>query len=174
MSDLVNMITNIITCLILVIGGIFAWWKWGREKPQLFRANLEHQVFLADFDNDNIVIHVSLDIHNKGNVRLEMSSGWTEVRIVCPVDEKIKDVLNRENKYWDNNTEIDWPAFERLNHNGSLIGLVVDSDETEHLYSDFILPRSYKVIAIHSQVFFKEDPKTRWPCTTFINVNSLL
>jgi hypothetical protein len=174
MKDWIDIITSIVSSLIILIGALFAWWKWGREKPQVIRANLYHQVFLAHLDSNNNVLHVTLEIQNKGNVRLKLKSGRTELLKVAPVDEEVQAIVNSENKFAENKTEISWPAFERRTYEGDLLDLVIDSGETEHLYCDFILPKYHKVIALRTQLKFKEEPEIMWPCTTFVNTNDIL
>jgi hypothetical protein len=174
MKDWVDIVSKIISSLAIVIGAAFAWWKWGREKPQVERANLTHRVFLSDIDDDNLVVHVTLEIQNKGSVRLNLKCGWTEVRKVSPVDDTVRAVLAGDRKFGENKTELDWPLFDRREYDGKLLGLVIDSGETECLHSDFILPTTHKVIAIRSGIDFRDFSSDVWPCITFVDVGKLV
>jgi hypothetical protein len=171
---------SILSGFIIVIGAIFAWWRWGREKPQAKRAQLTHQVFVAPVDEKNLVLHVALEIQNKGKVRIKLHAGTTEVKKISPADEEIRTVLEN-NTLAENQTEMAWPKLMDMERRYDYyateeISFRINSNETDYLYCDFILPKSYKVIAIRSELYFSEKikPKYPWVCTTFVNVADLL
>jgi hypothetical protein len=172
MRDWIEIISSIITTLIILIGGIFAWWKWGREKPQVVRADLSHKIFLAPLDGEKYVLRVMLNISNRGNTRINLKSGWTELRKVAPVDKEIQSILSKNNHLADNGTEIAWPAFAKRVYDGQLLGLEIDSGEAEQLCCDFIIPKSHQVIVVKSEIYFDREPKTMWPCSTLVNLES--
>jgi hypothetical protein len=174
-KEITGIVSSMVTVVAVVAGAIYSWWKWGREKPQAPRGNLAHSIFLGPLDSDRFVLHVMLEIQNKGNVPLHLKSGWTEIRKISPVDSDVEAVLTRKNPFAGDGTQIDWPAAERRVYKGDKLDLWIDSGETEHLFSDFVLMRTHQVVAIRSEISMREDePGTIWPVTTFVNTADLL
>jgi hypothetical protein len=121
------------------------------------------------------VLHITLEIQNKGNVALHVESGWTEVRKISPVDKDVEAVLARSNPFGEDGTQIDWPAAQRRLYEGEKLSLWIDSGETERLFADFVLLRTHQVVAIRSEISMKGDkPGTIWPITTFVHTSDLL
>jgi hypothetical protein len=175
LKEITGIVSNIVTIAVVVVGGIFSWWKWGREKPQASRGNLAHSIFLGPLDSDRFVLHITLEIQNKGNVALHVESGWTEVRKISPVDKDVEAVLARSNPFGEDGTQIDWPAAQRRLYEGEKLSLWIDSGETERLFADFVLLRTHQVVAIRSEISMKGDkPGTIWPITTFVHTSDLL
>jgi hypothetical protein len=174
LKDISGMVSDIATVIALIFGGIFAWWRWGREKPQTPRGNLSHEVFLAKLDQDRVLLHLAVVIENTGNVPLNLRSGWTAVLKVSPVDSDVANVLGKNDRFAKDHTQIDWPELERRTYSQDL-ELWLDSGETERLYSDFVLPKEHMVIAVRSELTMKEDaPGTIWPVVTLMHLEEVL
>jgi len=54
LKNIIDIISSIVTSTAVIVGGIVAWWKWGREKPQAPRCILTHKIFLAHLTARNL------------------------------------------------------------------------------------------------------------------------
>src|SRR5947208_2144168 len=73
----------------LIIGGIWAWKGFIRNRLRFPSATLEH-VITSWIDEDKTFLHVKVRITNTGNMLIQLSKGKTWIEKLTPLPSKVR------------------------------------------------------------------------------------
>jgi hypothetical protein len=96
LKDIIDIISSVITTTLIIVGGILAWQRWGREKPQATRGDFSHDVSNYCITKGQRLIHITLFIKNTGTVRLAPCSAYTMIQKVTPQNGNFENKLLSE------------------------------------------------------------------------------
>ncbi len=170
LGTLIQDLSSLVGTLAIIIGGILAWRRWGREAPESKRADLSHEIDHCLLSDSLRLVHTTFTIRNTGTVTLELHSGYTFLQRVTPlVGDFGKALLRGEGEIGESKTEYAWPLIgEFWNYPTRRDKVKIDSGETDHLYCDFIIPAEVKTIFVYSNACLDpKDPKLGWDVTSF-------
>ncbi len=171
-GDLVQIIGSIVTTLTVIIGGIFAWRRWGREDPEAKRADLTQEIEHHLLSNTHRLVHTVFTIKNVGAATLKFKMGYTLLQQVTPLAGIFgRALLADYAKRGASKTEYEWPIIGYRKYPAKKDKLKIDSGETERLHCDFIIPAKVKTIFVYSNACL--DPKDLdlgWDVTSFYDL----
>jgi hypothetical protein len=170
-KDWVELLAHFVSAGALLIGGVLAWRRWGKEAPQAPRGELSHEVVHRLLSASVRLIHVSLMIKNTGKVTLTPILAYTFVQRITPLEDEFVGKLPSGTlpKDPDTKTEFKWPLIgKRIEYPVKKDQLRIDSGETEKLYAEFLIPSSVSAVFVYSLACMDpDDPDLGWDVTTF-------
>jgi hypothetical protein len=171
-EDIKNIITIISSCVStagIVIGGIFAWWRWGREAPTVRRGELIHEVVHSLVSNSQRLVHVTFNMKNTGTATLRPTEAYTTIFQVLPLAGEFAAKLLEGTAPLDvTKTMFEWPTLGRRDYPVVEEQLRIDSGESEKYDADFIIPASVSAVFVYSMACLDpQDSDLGWDVTTF-------
>jgi hypothetical protein len=76
-KDLIGIISTVLNTIVLVVGGIFAYFKFVKERPLERRANISQEILSKRFNDKFTLIHAQVTIDNAGTAALPVYQGYT-------------------------------------------------------------------------------------------------
>jgi len=157
-----------LTCLAIVVGGVWAFFRfvWTREfRP---RAEIEHSVLLRKLGQTLTLIRVSVTVRNTGLVLLQWKEGfvWLQQVLPCANVDWLTKQLDADSRC---KSEADWPFVKKK---VSLMGCIqeIEPGEFDTAHADFILSEELNAVLVYSHVSNAGKKSVGWNHTTFHDV----
>jgi hypothetical protein len=144
-KDGLSAIETICKVAALVVGGIWAWKGFIRNRLRYPSATLEH-VATSWSDEGKTFLHVKVRITNTGNVLIRLSKGKTWIEKLTPLPSKIRVATQSGEPIPKGRHEIDWSliAKHQLAENEHT---EIEPKESDELNFDFVIdPRISRIL----------------------------
>jgi hypothetical protein len=173
-EKIVSIVSSCVSTLAIIVGAIFAWWRWGREAPSMQRGELKHDVVHSPISHSHRLLHVTLNLKNVGTATLKPIEAYTKVFQVVPLPEDFNVRLHEGSlPLGVTKTEIDWPSIGRRDYPVREDQVRIDSGETETYGADFIISADVSAVFVYSMACLDpENLDLGWDVTTFYNFHS--
>ena len=149
-------IAHIAQAIGLLLGGIWAYYLFVRQRLGRCRINLEHSVQTMKLDGDYLV-RILLEIKNTGTVLVAPSVGAVRLHQVAPADPAHLATVKTTAKTAEEN----WPQLGSTFTLNLEKHLRLEPGERERYAIDFVVPSTVKGVQVHSKVYFdSDDPET--------------
>ncbi len=168
-NKIISIIASCVSTLAIIFGGIFAWWRWGREASFARRGDLSHDVTNSLLSNSHRLVHVTLKLTNTGQSTLRPVEAYTKVFQVLPLNGDFGTKLLDGTAPLDvTNTMFQWPTIGHRKYPVMEDKVKIDSGESERYDADFVIPASVSAIFVYSMACLDpEDYDLGWDVTTF-------
>jgi len=156
-SSWIKSIEELLTIIAIVVGGVWTYWLFVKNRQTLPRASLKHTIAHAILGDDKVLLHVTVSISNLGNVILSIVSFKTRIHQVLPLDDDIEVVIRKgEDPVQDGETEIEWPLVTSHRLTLRKGEMEVEPNEVQEISHDFIIESEVQVIEIYSYLLNEE------------------
>lgn len=169
-KDVVDIVSSTVTAIGVAAGAVLAWRKWGKTAPLTPRAKLSHDMVHHLLSPQDRLVRVSLDICNTGEATVFPFDAYSFVQQVSPLGEGFVGNLRMGQAPMNSvtKTEFDWPQIGRRDYPQKRGEMRIDSNESDRLECEFIIPADVSAIFIYSSVCLDpEEPDLGWDITTF-------
>jgi hypothetical protein len=168
-EKIVSIVASCASTLAIIVGGIFAWWRWGREAPSTRRGELTHNVVYSFMSDSHRLIHVTLNLKNVGSATLSPVEGYTKIfQVLALPSDFAARLLDGSVPLGVTKTEFDWPCIGRRDYPLREDDVRIDSGESETYGADFIIPAGVSAVFVYSMACLDpEDSDLGWDVTTF-------
>ena len=152
----VGLLQPLVTALVLVVGGIFAY-----RKLQLFR-DFEPHLTVTQSLSSRVVgsqyahIAVTATLHNSSKVRVEVRECLFRIHQIQPLSDE--DVEHRYVEAFreDGNSHIEWPILDDIVRSLDPNEIVIEPGARHHETCEFILSRDVEAVLVYSYFFNTE------------------
>ncbi len=195
-KDWIDVISTVLNTIVLVAGGIFAYFKFIRERPLEVQANISQEILSKRLNAKFTLIHVQVTIDNAGTAVLPVYEGYTCALQVYPLHVKIAGRLDeyfatssgalpassleewmtnrpeKDNHVFDESwLQVDWPIITERYHQYRDNEFEIGAGETEHFGCDLLIPVNVDTIAVYSSFYFDENEGAPlWEVTTYHDI----
>jgi hypothetical protein len=172
-KDVASIAQSVANVVAIIVGGILAWHRWGREAPQAARGGLAHRLSWFDVSPTHRLVHVALEIRNTGTRTLRPAEAYSLIQQLAPLGAAFERRLADEDApIAVTGTEYEWPVIARKTYD-DITDVRIDSTETETVHSEFLIPRWITGIVVYSLVSMDpDDPDVGWDITTLQDLQS--
>ncbi len=162
------------TVIAIIVGGIWSYLLFVRQRLRYPAANIAHEISTIGITEKHILVNVAASIENKGKVLLRLTSCFTRLQRIRPLDEDFSLIMeSRGDLVEDGETEVDWPLLgvRDFCHEGGMIEL--EPGEKEELVADFVIGRDVRAIVAYTYVknMTKPGREIGWSRTTIREVD---
>jgi hypothetical protein len=172
-KDGLSVLETIAKILALVVGAIWAWKGFIRNRLRFPSATLEH-VITNWTDEDRTFLHVKVRINNTGNVLIELSKGKTWIEKLTPLPSAVRKRLRAGAAVQQGKHEIEWSLIQK--HELALKETIhVEPKEIDELHFDFVIPKRVSRILIYTHLENQAKGLRRkigWNLTTIYAIDS--
>ena len=133
---------------ILAFIGASVWFL--KRRLHLPMANIDQKVEYRKISDNEYLLRVILILENKGNIRINIRSGFARVHTLNPFPADIYN-LYRQNEDYTQDGWVNLPDFKRRDIKFDMMP-IVEAGETQELYFDFILETSVRSVIVHTSI----------------------
>lgn len=168
-KETADLIEAIVTILAIIVGGVWGYWLFVKNRQRYPRAEISQSVIHKDLDNEKTLLHVDVIITNIGNVLLEIISLKTKISQILPLPDKIKKTItDGQDPVLEGKTEVDWPLKASREEQFEKSGCEIEPGESQSIQFDFFIDSDVELIEIYSSVVNETKRKLKlvWDNTT--------
>jgi uncharacterized membrane protein YciS (DUF1049 family) len=164
-----DIIQAIIICAGIIIGGLWTYFLFIRQRLGLPKLEIELSVNEVLLSEETKLIHVELKLLNVGSVVLTSNLAEVRLRQIVPIPSNVEDLIKGElDPVPQDKTEIEWPMLAERNWNWDQGKFEIEPGEGDSLHADFITPIEIKTAEFY---FFianskKEGQGIGWTLTS--------
>ncbi len=159
LAQLTGIIESLATIAAIVVGGIWTYFLFVRQRLTYPKAAVSHKV---DCSLDSDILHVRVDvaIRNVGTtvVCLEGIDIW--IQLVQPFPDHILTALaDGTPVVRENEMDVDWPIIAKQDHKWARGSYEVEPGEEQVLNFDFMIPGGPEMIQVYSYIGNSAKPR---------------
>jgi len=167
---------SIATIIALIIGGIWTFRLFIKNRLNKPRAQFTHEVEIRDLGEQGFLIHVGVKVYNQAPLLMTITYG--EVRLVPMIplsSEIVMLVQEKKSPLHVNDTEIAWPNRQVIKTEWTRYPREIEPSETDTFHFDFIASKPLSTFQIYSYFrnISKQNREIGWNTTTIHDVQSL-
>jgi hypothetical protein len=170
LKDWADIASNVATVIAIVVGGVWTYVLFVRQRLKYPRAELGITAQHATIASDKRLLHVALRIANTGHVLLRPRYAELRVRQVLPLDH---DIGLRLRPNWDpvlpGQHELEWPLIvDRHWHEA----FEIEPGESDTLHADFVIDCDIAQVQLYAFVGNPTGKRRNfgWPSTCFVDL----
>jgi len=134
----------------LIVGGIWAWKGFIRNRLRFPSATLEH-VITSWSDENKTFLHVKVRVTNTGNILIKLSKGKTWVEKLTPLPSKVRKALRTGAPIAKRGQEIDWSLIEKREL-AAADAKEIEPKESDELNFDFVIDNRISRVLVYTHL----------------------
>jgi hypothetical protein len=138
-ENLSDVAKNVVTAAAVVVGGIWAYWRFVRERARWPRASVTLSFEERELDARVALLNILVDVSNEGKGLMEITNIRMDLHRVRPVEDKEKCRIAADNFHREDSTEADWPLIQHLVKSFGEEPAELEPGETDTFSFDFFL-----------------------------------
>ena len=142
-----------VTVLAVVLGGIFAAYKWQVFRESEPHLTITHEVSHRPVGASYVHIAVTAMLHNSSKVHIELREGFYRLQQVAPVsDEEVESVYAQV--FVDGEfEELQWPILEEAPRTWNKSELIVEPGATHSETFEFIVAGAVEAVTMYTYFY---------------------
>jgi len=168
-KDKTDIVRSMLTGLAIFIGGLWALIVFILKREKHPHANITHIIKHFPIDDEKVLLRVKVQIENKGNILMQLTSGFTRIQSILPLSNDIKELIqNEKSPRPENSNEIPWPEIEEIKIKFEKKSCEIEPNERDETIFDFILNSNEQVVSIYTylQNIKKRKSELGWGLTS--------
>jgi hypothetical protein len=175
LSQGMSALESVATIVALVIGGVWTFRLFVRNRVDKPRATPSHAISIVDLGPEGLLLHVSVQVQNGSAVMLRLTSGEIRLAPILPLPDDATPLLDEfRASERTGATEINWPGCQRIVFDWSKRPREVEPGESDTYHFDFVVSSGLKEFEVYSyfQNVAKIGRSIGWSTTTLHHVES--
>ena len=163
------------TVVALLVGGVWSYRLFVKNRLDKPRAETEHNVIVKKIGTNHLLVHVGLIVKNQSQVIMKITSGEVRLVSILPLADKIITKLhNGEKTLRSSETEVVWPEKQVIEFDWSEVPRVIEPQEKDTFHFDFFAKQPLCTFQVYSYIenISVRRRKIGWNTTTFHDVLS--
>lgn len=171
-SDLAGAIQAIAGTLALILGGLWTWQLFVRHRQRFPRAKVSHTVEHRALIPGRVLLHVTVELENTGDVLLRPVGYLLRVQQVLPLHPKLAPLAAESAALSEADTEFPWPTLGERRKRLEGGTLELEPGESDRIYCDVVIPDRIQTVEVYSHFDNGTKPKRRigWSITTLYDL----
>jgi hypothetical protein len=163
-KDTVETVQAIITTAAIIIGGIWTYNLFVKERQQFPHANIEQKISHVALSKQTNLLRVGIEIANTGSSRLLLGKSIIRVQQILPIppcpkqgpcaSQQVNAAIKESERQAD---RFSWPLIAER-EKGFEQPLDIEPGEKAPIEFEFVVPSDVKVIRVYS--YFRNDQKS--------------
>jgi hypothetical protein len=156
-----------------VVGAIWAYWRFARERTRWPRAILELVLVHRQLTPDAAILNVKLKVHNAGRGLMQVRKLRVDVHQVLPLAETtVKQVEAGE--LVPEGGEAEWPCIQSRVSEWAGNCPEIEPEENDEFGRDFLLDAEVETVFVYAYLWNAKKGRGKhelgWPITTFYDL----
>lgn len=160
-----------VTTLAVILGGIFAAYKWQVFRESKPHLTITHEVSHRSVGDSYVHVVVTAMLRNSSKVHIELREGFYRLQQVAPVSDEDLEVLYAEVFAEGKQVEIQWPTLEQVRRNWDKNETIIEPDESHPETFEFIVSKDIESVVVYTYFYNSRFSQGRqaakgWHATT--------
>jgi hypothetical protein len=166
-----NSAANVAQVAAIIVGAIWAYNRFIRQREQWPRATLEQRIQHERLDDRHTLVRVWLKVENVSGVLLRAAVVRTDVYQVLPLTDDMKQSIDDGTLVRDGEFEADWPSLGSLER---IDAGEIEPQEGDEFGFDFIVPTEVDTAFVYSYVRnpSKETRELGWSVSSLYDLGA--
>jgi membrane protein implicated in regulation of membrane protease activity len=171
-NDLFDVLQKIVTISATLLGAIWAYYAFFRERLKEPRLNVGHQIHRLDLPDGRRLLKVYATIANVGQVRVELPVWRLRADQILPLTATPQKDLDRK-AFTDTSGHSHWNCLAegQFSRDDKSFGMALEPGETDRAAANLVIPAGIEVVQVYSHFSRDEDSQGRegWPSRTLVD-----
>lgn len=162
---------GVITSGAIIVSGFWACHLFVRRRQKYPRASISHHIAHVALEEGKLLLCVSTNITNLGEILLSLVRIETRIQQVLPLPHEVQACIALNgNPVPAGATEVSWPILD--SHEVELKSYEIEPGESQEYQHDFILDSPVKAVKVYSYIknAAKHDREIGWDATTLYDL----
>lgn len=171
-QHITEIIESFFTILAIIVGGIWTYIIFIKNREKYPKAVLKHNVDTVDIE-DGLLIRLRIEIENLGKVILPIKTGEIRLQQIKPSTKTVSEAIeNFQNDVNEKKADIIWPLLEKriLKYEADQT-YELEPGEIDYFEFDFILSNEIDVIQFYTHIENDLKQNKGWNYTSIHNLN---
>lgn len=173
-KDAAEALSAFFTAIAFVVGGIWAYMLFVRQRQRYPRATLEQRVVHKRVDERRVLLRVSVTVSNQGDVLLSLASGFVRVQQMVPWPSEFVDAIEKgEDPVRAGETEVEWPLLGERYLTFEESEREVEPGEPDEFHFDFVIGGGVQTVLVYTYISnqHKRGRDIGWGVTTVYDLD---
>jgi hypothetical protein len=170
-SKFFDVISKIVTVSATIIGAIWSYYAFFRQRLKEPRLNVTHEVNTLDLADGRRLLKVYAAITNHGQVRVELPVWYLRADQILPLTPTpLKDL--DKGAFTDVHGHAHWNCLAEGNFSDGSFKMALEPGETDRASANLIIKSGVEVVQIYSHFRCTKDSESRegWPSRTLVDL----
>jgi hypothetical protein len=150
-KDAISALESLATIAALIIGAIWTWKAFIRNRLKFPSATIEHLI-TSWRDEDKIFLRVTVRITNTGSVLIQLAEGKTWIEKLTPLPSKVKSAASADKSPVESGKhEIDWSLLGKYELT-TKDHIEIEPKERDELHFDFVVATHVTRILVYTHL----------------------
>jgi hypothetical protein len=149
---------NAVTAAALIAGGVWAYWRFVRERTRWPRADVELVFTQHRLDDEFTLLNVGIRIKNAGRGLMQLTRLRVNLYRIRPLDTEMPKKIRAGDQYEKNGAEAMWPEIKQLERTWPGQKAELEPEENDKFDFDFFVDPSTEAVLAYA---FVENVKKR-------------
>jgi len=170
-----QILSNAVTAAAIVVGAVWAYWRFVRERTRWPRAEIDLQVAYRRLDPDHAVLQVKLKLRNRGRGLMKLRALRVYLQRVRPLRAGMRASIAEGKAFNKTGVEANWPLIEeheRVWPDAERPEL--EPEEGEELTLDFFISPMEEVVFVYGYLENEKKKRGRrelgWSVSTLYDI----
>ncbi|GEM_PF-1955595 len=162
-SDLVELIKNIVYIFAIIVGAIWTYVLFYKNREKDPKANISLNIEHLEVNENQNLIRTNIIIENIGKVLIPVVSMDVRLMQILPQNDKTKKAIDKFYSQANiSRQEIDWPELQGEQRHLNAEVCEIEPGEKEFYFFDFIIDNKIKVVEIYVYIQNIRKKKMGW------------
>jgi hypothetical protein len=166
--------TSAVTILAIIIGAIWAYWRFARERTRWPRATLELVVVHRRLTTTHTLLNTKVKVHNGGSGLMKLSHMRVAIHQVLPVGSQTRREIEAGCLVPKGEYEAEWPCIGLHEREWTENLPEIEPQENDEFANDFLLAGDVQTVFIYAYIWNVKKKRGKrelgWPVTTFYDL----
>lgn len=159
----VQIISTVIQSLAIVIGGIWAYFRFRKKREDCAKAVLSLDVEHFCLDENKILVRVRVKVNNVGNVLLKPAKSIITIDRIIPVESsEYENIIAARPGIGDSDDTILWPTIAEREQALAKDKFEIEPNENDEIWSDFIIDQGLKLFQVYARIDCEKAEDGYW------------
>jgi|GEM_PF-939774 len=162
-QETAEVVTSIVTAVGILVGGVWAYWLYVRQRTRWPRAELELELTHRQLLDDLNLLSAKVKIHNSGRGLMQPSTTRVDINRVLPLLPDTRAKLVAKRSLLDGEGfEAEWPTIDYREYAWRKGQFDIEPSENGECVFDFFIDAAIETVSVY--VYVDNRAKRRWIC----------
>ncbi len=170
-SKFFDVISKIVTISATVIGAIWSYYAFFRQRLNEPRLNVAHEVHPLDLPDGRRLLKIYAAITNLGQVRVVLPTWYLRAEQILPLTKTATTDLTRK-AFIDAHNQSHWNCLAEGSFSDNQFRMVLEPGETDRASANLVIDNTIEVIQIYSHFRRTKNQNSceGWPSKTLVDL----
>ncbi len=172
LKDLASVIQSVVTAFALIVGGIFAAYKWQVFREAEPHLTIDNKVSHRRIGDGYVHIAVTATLHNSSKVKMEFREAFFLLQQISPVSDEEIERLYDQAYTGEEQGDLQWPTLDETLRTWRDNELIVEPGESHQEIWEFIVSKDVESVMIYTYFYNSRLPQVPqgWGATTVLDI----